>query len=262
MRLTCNQLEKARELASGVCILPIGVLERHGPHLPLGTDVFEADALARATAEKEYAVVLPPLHHSINCSSINCLGGINIRPRVLLEYLQNLLDEVARNGFQKILILNFHGGNVAFLHLLLREHKNRADANYNIYLPNPPAYDSGKFGSSLVESAFDEHAGELETSLIQHIAPDTVDEAVIPTCATLPKSDYPVAGAQTSVDWVASFPDHYAGDATKASKEKGARIFEAITTRMAQLVRAIKADTKTAEIRKEFQRKRSCPSVT
>jgi len=75
------------------------------------------------------------------------------------------------------------------------------------------------------------------------------------------KEGYPVPGILTSVDWVANFPDHYAGNATKASAEKGARIFEAITSRMAKVVQAIKADTLTAQIRKEFQRRVPAPPV-
>jgi len=94
---------------------------------------------------------------------------------------------------------------------------------------------------------------------MQYIAPETIDREAIPTYRTAPRKDYPVPGAQTSVDWVASFPDHYAGDATKASANKGGRIFELITTRMAKLVKAIKADTVTAQIRKEFQQRRSAP---
>ena len=260
LRLTANQLEQARELSASVCILPIGVIERHGPHLPLGTDVFEADALARATAEKEYAVVLPPLHYSINDSSVNCLGAIDLRPRVLLDLIENLLDEVARNGFRKIVLFNFHGGNRALLPLILAEHKNRKEADYDLYLPEPAPYEGDEL-KSIIEATADFHAGEMETSLIQYITPDSVDQSAFPTFATTPKENYPVPGAKTSVDWVASFPDHYSGDATKASAEKGARIFELITARMAKLVKAIKADTATAELRKEFQRRRSAPPV-
>ena len=259
LRLTGDQLEKARELSAGVCILPIGVIERHGPHLPLGTDVFEADALARGTAQKEYAVVLPPLHYSVNDSSTNCLGAIDLRPRVLLDFIENLLDEVARNGFRKIMLFNFHGGNRALLPLILAEHKNRNEADYDLYLPDPPAYDGDALGS-IIEAA-DHHAGEMETSLILHIAPETVDHGAFPTYGTAPKENYPVPGALTSVDWVASFPDHYAGNAMTASAEKGARIFESITTRMAKLVQAIKADTVTAQLRKEFQQRRSTPPI-
>ena len=256
LRLTSDQLEKARELSAGVCLLPIAVLERHGPHLPLGTDIIEGDALARATAEKEYAVVLPTFHYSINDSSVNCLGAIDLRSRVIIDFMINLLDEVARNGFRKIVLFNFHGGNRALLPLILAEHKNRVDVDYDLYLPDPLPYDGLE---SIVEAPSDFHAGEMETSLMQYIAPETIDREAIPTYSTAPRKDYPVPGAQTSVDWVASFPDHYAGDATKASANKGGRIFELITTRMAKLVKAIKADTVTAQIRKEFQQRRSAP---
>lgn len=259
LRLTCDQLEKAREQSEGVCILPVGVIERHGSHLPLGTDVFEADALAKGAAEKEYAVVLPPLHYSVNANSAHCLGAIDIRPRVLLDFIQNLLDEVARNGFRKILLLNFHGGNRFLLPLILQEHKTRPEADYELYLPNPHAYESIEL-RPIMETQ-DNHAGELETSLIQHIVPETVDQASLPDYGATLKENYPVPGVVTPVDWVASYPDLYAGDATKASAQKGAQLFEAITTRLAKLLQTIKADTASHNLRKEYQRRRANPPL-
>jgi len=259
LRLTCDQLEKARELSGGVCILPIGVIERHSSHLPLGTDVFEADALAKGTAEKEYAVVLPPLHYSVNANSAHCLGAIDIRPRVLLDFIQNLLDEVARNGFRKILLLNFHGGNRFLLPLIVQEHKTRPEADYELYLPNPHAYESIELRSILETQ--DNHAGELETSLIQYIAPDTVDKDSVPGYGATLRENYPIPGFLTPVDWVASYPDLYAGDATKASAQKGEQLFEAITARVAKLLQTIKADTASNEFRKDYQRRRRNPPV-
>jgi creatinine amidohydrolase len=60
--LTSPEFVKAIELADGVCVIPIGIIEKHGPHLPLGTDLFEAREIAFTAAKKEYAVVFPPYY--------------------------------------------------------------------------------------------------------------------------------------------------------------------------------------------------------
>jgi len=62
--LTSPRFSKAVELAGGVCVIPMGVIEKHGPHLPLGTDMFEAREVAFRAAQKEYAVVFPPYYMS------------------------------------------------------------------------------------------------------------------------------------------------------------------------------------------------------
>src|SRR5659263_127021 len=58
--ITSPKFPKAVELAGGVCVIPLGIIEKHGPHLPLGTDLYEAREVAFHAAEKEYAVVFPP----------------------------------------------------------------------------------------------------------------------------------------------------------------------------------------------------------
>ena len=260
MALTGDQLVQARTAAAGVCLIPIGVLERHSTHLPTGTDVYEADAVAKATAAREYAVVLPPMPYSVNDSSSNCPGAIDLPFRVLFDFYQGLFDEVARNGFNKIVLINFHGGNRSLLPALLSEHKCRPDAHYDLYLPDPAPW-SAPDAVALCHAESDWHAGELETSLIQHLRPDLVDCAAFPAHATLPRPNYPLAGANTSLDWVASFPDHYAGNAPLASAEKGAKILEAIAIHLARVLQDIKADTLTPALREEFRRQRLSPAV-
>jgi creatinine amidohydrolase len=235
--------------------LPVGVLERHAPHMPLGTDVFEAEAVAVAAAAKEYAVVHPAMVHSVNTSSANRPGAIDLRPTLLLAYFQAVCDEIARNGFTKILLLNFHGGNRSFMPLLVAEHKRRcADDGlaYDLYLPDPPAY-AGPEVKQIFGDKYDDHAGDLETSLLLHLRPDLVQTHLIPDHATTPRPDYPPKGIASSYNFVASFPDHYAGDARPASAERGARFLDAASTRIAAVIRAIKSDTQTAAERERYR---------
>lgn len=98
-----------------ICILPLGILERHGEHLPYGTDGLSVHAIACRAAELEPCVVFPTYWfgqgHEASCFA----GSVNFPPRLLYEMLEVLLDQIARNGFKKIVIFSGHGGNSHFL---------------------------------------------------------------------------------------------------------------------------------------------------
>ena len=129
--LTSTEFDGAIEKSKGVCIIPLGCLEKHGEHLCVGCDGYSANHIANLAAEKEPAVVFPAGHwlgevipnHSNDASLLqkNQLRGyISIKPQTLLTILEELCDEIHRNGFNKILIVNGHGGNRALLDLFTR----------------------------------------------------------------------------------------------------------------------------------------------
>ena len=118
----------AIEKSGGLCILPLGCLEKHGPHEPLGTDFFIAKEIVELAAELEDVMVFPTgawlgdmvgIHGNPRRIEINH-GTISLNPHTLLTVLEELCDEIARNGFRKILIINSHGGNIAMLNYFLR----------------------------------------------------------------------------------------------------------------------------------------------
>jgi creatinine amidohydrolase len=103
---------------TGVCILTTGVLERHSEHLPLGTDFLNGHKLACLAAEKEPAVVFPPFYFGQIYEARCFPGALTLKPTLLIELIRGVLDEIARNGFMKIIISNAHGGNNALLPFL------------------------------------------------------------------------------------------------------------------------------------------------
>ena len=103
---------------TGVCIIPLGVLERHSDHLPLGTDFLNSHKLASLAAEKEPAVVFPPFYFGQIYEARCYPGTFTLKPILLVEVLQAVMDEIGRNGFKKIILLNGHGGNIHLLHFL------------------------------------------------------------------------------------------------------------------------------------------------
>ena len=124
-----EEFDDAIEKSGGLCVIPIGCLEKHGQHLPVGTDGLKAEAIVRLAAEKTNVVVFSPglwlgdvigAHANEDPKANRSRGYIGMNPNTLLTVLGELCDEIARNGFRKILIVSSHGGNLPMLSYFLR----------------------------------------------------------------------------------------------------------------------------------------------
>ena len=124
-----EEFEGAIERSGGLCILPLGCLEKHGQHLPVGCDSIVAHGIAELAAEMEEAVVFPTgmwlgdvFHFNADADpgAVRKRGGIGLNPHTAFTLLQELCDEIARNGFRKILLFNCHGGNRSLSNQLAR----------------------------------------------------------------------------------------------------------------------------------------------
>lgn len=124
----------AVEKAGGVCVLSVGCIEKHGQHLPLGTDIFGARGVCEMAAEIEDVMLFPNAmwlgdvsgtHARKNPIEQGWAGFISLSTRLLLDILEELCDEMYRNGFRKILIVNNHGGNTPLLNLFLRSQAHK-----------------------------------------------------------------------------------------------------------------------------------------
>jgi len=138
-----EEFEDAIRRSKGVCILPIGCLEKHGQHEPVGTDYFIAMSIAQRAAEQEDAVIFPTGpwlgdvtgFHSSSCSATSKNhGNFALNIRTMVWALEELCDEIARNGFTKIAIFNVHGGNNPMVGTFLREIQ-RKEKPYTVYDP-------------------------------------------------------------------------------------------------------------------------------
>ena len=110
-----EEFEDAVKKSDGLCMIPVGCFEMHGEHLPVGTDVYEAVAVAELAATMEEVVVFPAFEFGDVAGLVEKKGAINLDPELRLRLLENYCSEIARQGFDKILLLNYHGGNPAFL---------------------------------------------------------------------------------------------------------------------------------------------------
>lgn len=126
--LRADEMPAAIEKSGGLCVLPLGCMEKHGPHLPLGTDSLQAIRCVEDAAQMENVMIFPTgmwLGDMLGAGYYGFPiernhGAIILSPNTLLTVLEELCSEIARNGFRKILIANFHGGNVPLLEFLMQ----------------------------------------------------------------------------------------------------------------------------------------------
>jgi len=260
--LECSEHDIAalRKASHGVAILPLGSIESHGPHLPLGNDTLCANHLLRLILAREAVAVLPTLTYSYVAESRPLPGAIHIRSHVLMDLVEAICDEVYRNGFGKIVLLHAHGGNTA-LHTMFLQRTLEREKPYAVY--SVPVFGS-KWGDirKLIETKEFGHACEMETSLSLVAIPELVNlkrlgKKTFPTHAR-PK----VGAAATPVDWGTAHPEMAVGQPQKATKEKGERIFALWADEVVGILRQIKRDKLTPSAMRAYARNAHAPRNT
>ena len=252
--LTAVQFKEAVKKSSETVIIPMGVLEKHGPHMPLGTDVYTARDIALRAAEKEYAVVFPWYYFGQINEARQQPGTIAYSPELIWRMLQETLDELCRNGFKKIILINIHGGNAAFLeYFTMAQLSEKRD--YTLYWYKQ-SYDKEvlrKANDLTMYDPINQHAGNRETSMVKSIVPDLVHPELADTqsgqdLARLKHLD----NVYTSIWWYARFPNHYAGDGSKANAEAGKLIMDSLVEQFAEVIRDIKEDKTAPALLEQF----------
>ena len=257
--ITAPQLKKTAE-AGAVCVVPLGCYEKHGPHSPLGTDMIIARGIARRAAEITGDVVFPGFYFGQIDEGRHCPGAVAIEPGLAMRCLQNTVEEIARNGFKKIVLYNCHGGNNAMAPYFLQTQLH-GERDYTVYFSNVyTGYprNGETFGEAMTRvfpnwSKFDFHGGEKETSLVMALAgEETIDRAAIGAPGEPLFRLEHLAGAKTALDWYANFPEHFAGDPRNASRKAGEKIVRIYVEPLADQLKAIRADRVTPELQREY----------
>lgn len=153
-----------------ICVLPVGSFEQHGSHLPIATDNLQAELYGRMIAESLDAALLPTLAFGTCGEHGGFRGSFTLRPETMMQIVRDLADEVQRQGFNILIILNAHGGNFS-LGPVVRD-INRADRPLKILLTRAWEFRSAELAPE--GSGMDIHAGEQETSVILALHPDLV----------------------------------------------------------------------------------------
>ncbi|MHB1178124.1 MAG: creatininase family protein [Daejeonella sp.] len=111
--LTASDFPKALEKSSQTIILPIGILEKHGPHVPIGSDLIHVREWAMRATQKEYAVVFPDYFYGQINEARQQPGTFSLPSKLIWDMLDATIEEFARNGFKRIVIINGHAGEGA-----------------------------------------------------------------------------------------------------------------------------------------------------
>ncbi len=258
--LTAGDFVKAIQKSQGTCVVPFGIIEKHGPHLPLGSDLIKVRTAATRGAQQEYAIVFPEYYFGQIFEAKHQPGTIAYSAKLQLELLQETVDEMARNGCKKIILANGHGGNNSLLPFFAQA-QMASPRDYVVYVSQNNFRVAQ--GRPSLKSTQDGHAGESETSHVLVSRPELVhmDRAGSESGADLKRQDLP-AGVMTGIGWYSRFPEHYAGDASGANKDLGEFDMKAWADQIAAVIRAVKADQVSLRLQNEFYERAKHPLDT
>lgn len=258
--LTAEDFRVAIQQTKGTCLLPFGILEKHGPHLPLGTDLLNVRYAALHAAEQEFAVVFPEYYFGQIFEAKHEPGTVAYSMELQLKLLQETTDEMARNGCKKVVIVNGHGGNE---HLLpyFAQAQMASPKDYVVYVLAGERSRPG--GPGKKSTGIDYHAGENETSNTLYTHPELthIDRAKRESGADQKRQELPQF-LYTGIWWYARFPEHYSGDGSVATKELGEWNVQGWISTIVEAIRAVKADDASLKIQNEFYEKSKHPLDT
>jgi creatinine amidohydrolase len=254
--LSSPQFANAVKLAGGVCIIPLGIIEKHGPHLPLGTDLFEAREMAFAASAKEYAVVFPSYFTGQIFEAKHQPGTIAYSNDLMWKMLEETCTELSRNGLKKIILLNGHGGNNNFLQYFCQSQLMSPRDYVVVLFRSEPDPIRDKEIKSLTKATIDGHAGEEETSMMSFIRPDLVDADAIKNESGLNQARLKdLHFGYTGIWWYAQYPNHYASDVALPNKKLGELLIEKTAVQVSELVRFLKNDNSIEKLQEEFYKR-------
>ena len=253
--LTASDWEMALQKSDSTCILPIGILEKHGPHGPIGSDLIKVRQWSAGATKKEYAVVFPDYFYGQINEAKQQYGTFSLPSSLVMELLEATCKEIGRNGFKKIIIVNGHGGNPQMIRYFIQNQLEKK-RDYAVYFFDPKTpKDVAEKASQLrkSEAKFDMHGGENETSSLLYLRPDLVK---------LDKSTSESGENQnrlqlsndlyTAIWWYADYPNHYAGKAEVSSIELGKLLTDSIIESLANAIKAVKEDKQTLKLQDEY----------
>ena len=230
-----NTWKTVNETNYAAAILPWGACEAHNYHLPYGTDIIEAERVAAEAAriawEKEAKViVLPAIPFGVNTGQFDVKLDMNMNPSTQLAVLRDVVEVLHRQGIYKLIILNSHGGND--FKTMIRELGLQFPKMFLCQCNWYQAVDQKEFFENK-----DDHAGEMETSVIMHLTPQLVrplSEAGDGAAKKFRITAIREGWAWAERKWLQVTKDTGVGDPRKATAEKGMGYFKAVTEKVAK----------------------------
>lgn len=232
-------LKQLQELKPNVAVLPWAATEGHNYHMPHGTDIIEANALSEAAVERANAqgarvALLPCVPFGIDHTQLNQVITISMRGSTQQALLFDVAESLVRQGIDRLVLLNFHGGNE--FKSMIRD----VMLDLPIFIVQVHGYLVAPKMRELLELAGGDHADEFETSLLLHLTPDWVAPLETAGSGRMTPSKLPSITSTPGVfaprDWPAFTEDTGAGDPSRATAEKGAKVFEMLVEPVTQVL--------------------------
>ncbi|MFI5342385.1 MAG: creatininase family protein [Candidatus Methylomirabilales bacterium] len=220
-------------------LLPFGAVEQHGPHLPLGTDLFYAEHVCAAVAERVNGLVAPALPYGVCRSMRNFPGTISLTPATLAAVVREMIGEYIRHGGRKFALITGHAesGHMEAMREAVIPLVN-ADPGPVILTLGPYDFlDPIRREADLVGK--DGHAGSIETSQMLVVASETVRMDRIPK-VTRPRLSRFRVMAHPEVE----YPTGVRGDTSKVSRQLGEKAVDHVVTEIVHLLERIDRDGK------------------
>ena len=231
-------------------IIPTGSVEQHGHHLPLKVDHLCASSVATEAARRnpEKALVLPAVTYGYVHHVMDFPGSLNIHFEHFIQSVLDICKSLAYHGFKKMILVNGHGSNHNLVDMVARRLIVETDASavfcswWELLKVNP---DFDKQWRESVYPGGCSHAGELETSMLLHLSPESVRKDRIKSeIAKTNKlgskyvwTDLFGKGAMGLIEWTSQYSDSgVMGEAEKATAEKGAIVFEEVSANLAEFI--------------------------
>ena len=263
-KLNVDEFSNAIDESKGVILIPIGCLEKHGSHMPIGTDILIAREIAIRASRIENVMDFPFIPFGIVGEVKHKLGTISLTSNLIYNMLDELCDEVVRNGFNKIVFIDGHGGNHNFLKYFMQSRLEKPHPYITYYFD--VGFKDSKFWQEyqqefgrVYESG---HACEFETSSLLEI-----DQTLIQMNKIIPEETKALhrldklneVGLYTGISWYADYPHQIAGNPSNASIERGKWINERNVIRLVAAIKTIKETDIDISLLNEYYEKHNNP---
>jgi len=225
-----TMVDFSKEMDKGTpVILPIGCLEGHGPHMPLGTDNFQPEFVAQEVAKRMDCIIAPPIRYGNATVTRHLPGSLCLSVGLVQQLVTEILEELVRNRASRIMVLSGHAGSSHMSALkeaardVLQEHPEVVlyvlsdwDIVYNEFMEMVPDGDG--------------HGGCIETARVMAIRPDLVSEKRPSSFAI----DYPEYRVFT--DYSDIFTKGFRGDPSSANMEIGKEMNQKVIDRIVEIL--------------------------
>lgn len=241
------------DAARTVTVLPVAAIEQHGPHLPLSVDTTLINGLVQATlphlSPKTSVLFLPTQQVGKSNEHLRFAGTLSLSAETTIRLWTEIGESVARAGVKKLVLFNSHGGQVSVMDIVARDLRARLDIlTFSVNWYNLPLGEAVLGQFSAEEHRFGIHGGDIETSMMLALAPQTVDMRQarnFKSTSQQRSKKYTILGNGVSAKMGWQTQDYNAmgacGNAAAATAEKGQAVICAAGQKMAQLLHEIAA---------------------